>query len=78
MGEKIFERETSTQESWLMMTDDGTLTYHTSPSGWALSRKGPRHGARVPSVDEAKARWPQYASEIDAALAKVKGGSDPT
>lgn len=62
----IFESETSTEDEWLAVGDDGTLTYVRSPSGWAAGRK--KTVQTKLTAEAAKARWPQYAARIDEAL----------
>ena len=64
----IFERDTSTEEEWLVVNDDGTLTHERHRSGFAVTRKGLGGTQKQYTADEAKAQWPHYAAKIDEAL----------
>lgn len=63
----IFRKESNSVEEWLVVNDDGSLTYHFESSGWAM--KGGLHPVdKSITPTAAKERWPAYASAIDSAL----------
>lgn len=67
MSVTIFSRHNSTSEDWLEANPDGTVTYHLEADGWAM--KGGLHVSdTVYTAEKAKARWPEYAAAIDAAI----------
>jgi hypothetical protein len=67
----IFHSETNAHEEWLVVEDDGTATYHIENSGWPMMRAGVNARERPMSASKAKAEWPSYAADIDAALAEI-------
>jgi hypothetical protein len=74
----IFHRERSSDEEWLEVNDDGTVCHHTENSGWRMTRKGLDKHDDVMSPDRAKALWPQYAADIDRALAQLAAKRPPS
>lgn len=73
MTERIFYFEGSDGgfERWLEVEEDGSVIYSTSPNRYAYLG-GARGEYLKLSAAEAKARWPQYAEEIDAAAARAE------
>jgi len=59
-------------ERFLELEDDGTLIYSTSPNRYAAMDGAKGEFTRL-SVAEAKERWPQFAEDIDRALAELGG-----
>jgi hypothetical protein len=47
-------------------------------AGWRMARRGLEKADQVMTPEEAKARWPSYAADIDAALEEIdrKEGSN--
>ena len=76
MSVQIFSHRNSTSEDWLVVNPDGTVTYHWEAEGWAM-KGGLNASDTVYSVEKAMAKWPAYASEIDAAVAIATGKSSP-
>lgn len=72
MPKTIYQFESGNTETWIVVNDDGTVTYHKENAGWRMSRRGAEERERVLSADEAKARWPDRAKDIDAAIAELK------
>ena len=72
----IFSSRSSTHEDSLRANPDGTVTYHWETDGWAMKDSGLNASDTVLSAEQAKARWPEYASKIDAAIAKASGKSN--
>lgn len=67
----IFHTESNSSEEWLLVNDDGTLTYHIENSGWPMARAGLQPREKNMSADAAKVRWPSYADKIDGAVVQV-------
>ncbi len=71
MPATIFHRENGNTEDWLYVNDDGTVTYEAENAGWVQTRKGLHFRSATLSAAEAKARWPDHAMAIDAALMRI-------
>jgi hypothetical protein len=71
MAITIFHTENGSTEEWLIVNDDGTVTYEKENSGWVMAREGINNRVRTMTADEAKKEWTSYASEINKALAKI-------
>lgn len=69
----IFSRETNAKETSLEVNEDGSVSYHSSNSGWSMLKKGVRPQVVKYTLEEAIARWPSYRAELEAAALKVKG-----
>lgn len=66
MTKLIFKKQSNVREQWLHMNDDKTFTYESEPEGWAIGRD--KSISETMSADAAKARWPEWAKEIDEAV----------
>lgn len=64
----IFHTESGSTDEWLEVNDDGSLTHHVENAGWKMIRKGIGGSDKHYTAEEAKAKWPHYASKIDEAL----------
>ena len=71
MSATIFHQENGNTEDWLHVNDDGTVTYEAENAGWVQARKGLQPRSTTLSAAEAKARWPDHAVAIDAALMRI-------
>lgn len=69
---EIHSFESGNTEYWIVLNNDGTITYHEENAGWTAARRGAEPSDDTMTVDEAKKRWPQHAGKIDRALAKLK------
>ena len=69
MGIEIFRRESSATETWLVVNDDGSVTYVAENTGWRMARRGMERKESSMTAKEAKERWSSYAEKIDEALA---------
>ena len=67
----IFHTESNSVEVWLLVNDDGTVTYHIENSGWSMARSGPLPREENMTAQAAKVRWSSYADKIDAALVQI-------
>jgi hypothetical protein len=67
---RIFWTQRNGRESWLVVNDDGTVTYHVKNFGWRMRRDGLGDRNRLMSAREAKLSWPSYAKAIDKAVAR--------
>lgn len=69
--ETIYQRENGNTEEWIYVDDDGSVVHRSENAGWVMVRKGtnPRETRYTP--EEAKAKWPNFAAQIDAALANL-------
>ena len=68
VGTVIFSSESGATETWLVVNDDGSVTFVTENSGWRMARRGMERKESSMTAEEAKERWPSYAEKIDAAL----------
>ena len=71
MGIKIFSTESGAVETWLVVNDDGSVTYVTENAGWRMARRGMERKEISMTAQEAKKRWSSYADKIDKALAAL-------
>ena len=84
MGIVIFSSESGATETWLVVNDDGSVTFVTENTGWRMARRGMERKESSMTAEEAKERWSSYAEKIDEALAiftrkHTKGGEgEPT
>ena len=79
MGIEIFRHESGATETWLVVNDDGPVTYVTENTGWRMARRGMERTESSMTAKEAKERWSSYTENFDEALAIVsrkhtKGG----
>ena len=65
----IWQQETSTTASWLVVDDAGSIVLHEENAAWLVIRKGLRPRAQTMSLDEAVGRWPEHEVRIRAAVA---------
>jgi hypothetical protein len=72
-GTRIFWMQRNGRESRLVVSDDGTVTYHVENFGWRLMRDGSRERSQIMSAGEAKLAWSSYAKAIDTAVAEIAG-----
>jgi hypothetical protein len=71
MPSTIFHRENNSCEEWLIVNDDGTVTYEVENSGWVAAKGSVDNRQNKMTADEAKAKFPSHAEKIDLALAKI-------
>jgi len=71
MGIEIFSSESGARETWLVVNDDGSVTYVTENAGWRMARRGMERKESSMTAEEAKKRWSSYADKIDEALATL-------
>ncbi len=65
-----FEGADGSFERWLELEGDGSMTYSASPNRYA-SMRGAKGEFTKLSVNEAKNRWPQFRTEIRAAVYRL-------
>ena len=70
MSRVIFRNEYGTREEWLRTNTDGSLSHHLESGGRDIA-SGRYASEAIYSAEEAKARWPEYAVDIDAAVAEA-------
>jgi hypothetical protein len=66
-----FEGAMGGNEQFLELEDDGNIIHTISPNYYPAMR-GARGGSSTHTVEEAKRLWPQFAKEIDRAVAEMK------
>jgi hypothetical protein len=66
-----FEGTVGGDERTLELGDDGTLICDVSPNYYAAMNGGKGKVVRL-SVVEGKKRWPQFAKDIDRAVAELR------
>jgi hypothetical protein len=66
----IHHRENNSSEIWIIVNDDGTVTYEIENSGWA-AQGGVNNRRQSMTADEAKEKFPSHAENIDLALAEI-------
>jgi len=73
MAIRIFWTQRNGRESWLVVNNDGTVTYHIKNFGWRMRRDGLGDRNRIMGARKAKLGWPSYAKAIDKAVAETGG-----
>lgn len=73
MSVLLFHTENGSEETWLRVNNDGTVTYEVENTGWSMMREGANKRETTMTAAEAKAKWGSYAVEIDRALATIAG-----
>lgn len=71
MPKEIYHWENNSSEEWIIVNDDGTVTHELESSGWVAANSGVNNRKQITTADEAKAKWPSHATEIDKAIADL-------
>lgn len=67
----LYNRENGNTEEMIYVDDDGAVIHRIENAGWKMVRKGINERETRYTADEAKEKWPEYATKIDEATARA-------